>query len=325
MAGRRTAPWRSFFARAADAIVSPMVKGGLHLLRLFPRKGTADFCAAVLRTIGPWIPEHRIGRANLIAAFPEKSSREIEAILRGVWDNLGRFGADFAHLDRITLPDLANPKPADIEYSPQAEALFKRLLDQKQPALVFAAHLGNWELPAVVAHRYGLDTVALYRRPGLGGAADAAIDIRSGAMGDLVAAGLDAPIKLAKALEDKRLVAMLVDQYAHRGVDVTFFGQVTTANPLTARLLAHVECPLYGTRIIRLPDNRFRADLTGPIEPARDGAGNIDIAGTMQIITSVIEGWIREYPEQWLWLHRRWRSGKKRWQRRARGRLDPLR
>jgi KDO2-lipid IV(A) lauroyltransferase len=58
---------------------------------------------------------------------------------------------------------------------------------------------------------------------------------------------------------------------------------------------------------VRLPDHRFRAELTEEIEPARDAAGKIDIAGTMQIITSVIEGWVREHPEQWLWMHRRWR------------------
>jgi KDO2-lipid IV(A) lauroyltransferase len=59
---------------------------------------------------------------------------------------------------------------------------------------------------------------------------------------------------------------------------------------------------------VRLPDgHRFRAELTEAIEPAREADGRIDIAGTMQVITSVIEGWVREHPEQWLWVHRRWR------------------
>jgi len=61
-------------------------------------------------------------------------------------------------------------------------------------------------------------------------------------------------------------------------------------------------------KIIRLPDrHRFRVDLTEAIEPPRDADGKIDIEGTMQAITSVVEGWVREYPEQWLWVHRRWR------------------
>jgi KDO2-lipid IV(A) lauroyltransferase len=100
---------------------------------------------------------------------------------------------------------------------------------------------------------------------------------------------------------------MLVDQYLTNGVDVTFFGRKTKANPTLARLVRQVECPIHGVRIIRLPNHRFRAELSEEVKPARDASGQIDIQGTMQAVTSVIEGWVREYPEQWLWLHRRWR------------------
>ena len=59
--------------------------------------------------------------------------------------------------------------------------------------------------------------------------------------------------------------------------------------------------------MVRLPNHRFYAELTEEIKPVRDADGKIDVAGTMQAITNVVEGWIREHPEQWLWLHRRWR------------------
>jgi KDO2-lipid IV(A) lauroyltransferase len=69
-----------------------------------------------------------------------------------------------------------------------------------------------------------------------------------------------------------------------------------------------VECPIQGARVVRRADgNSFLMEMTDPIEPTRDAQGMIDIAGTMQTITTVIEGWVREHPEQWLWLHRRWR------------------
>ncbi len=100
---------------------------------------------------------------------------------------------------------------------------------------------------------------------------------------------------------------MLVDQYLTNGVEVTFFGRKTRANPMLARLLRQVECPIHGVRIIRLPGHRFRAELSEEVKPVRDAAGKIDVQGTMQAVTSVIESWIREYPDQWLWLHRRWR------------------
>ena len=101
---------------------------------------------------------------------------------------------------------------------------------------------------------------------------------------------------------------MLVDQILTSGVEVTFFGRKTKADPTLARLLRRIECPIHGVRIIRLPDNRFRAELSEEVPPVRDAWGKIDIQDTMQAITSVVEGWIREYPDQWLWLHRRrWR------------------
>jgi Kdo2-lipid IVA lauroyltransferase/acyltransferase len=126
-------------------------------------------------------------------------------------------------------------------------------------------------------------------------------------MGTLIPAGRDAPLRIAEALRNGLHVGMLVDQYFTRGVDVTFFGRKTKANPIIARLLRQIECPLHGVRVVRLPGNRFRAEISEEIAPVRDASGQIDVQGTMQIITSVVEGWIREYPDQWLWLHRRWR------------------
>jgi KDO2-lipid IV(A) lauroyltransferase len=61
-------------------------------------------------------------------------------------------------------------------------------------------------------------------------------------------------------------------------------------------------------RVVRKPDgNSFWVEITDPIDPPRDAEGRIDIRGTMQAITSVVEAWVREQPAQWLWLHRRWR------------------
>ena len=290
-----------------DAAIGSLAAGMLRLARRFDRKKSANALAAMARRIGPWLPEQRTGWRNLKNAFPEKSDDEVERILVGVWDNLGRFVADFAHLDRLTVFDAANPVPADIEYSDEALARFEALRASPKPAILFAAHLGNWELPALMAHRYGVDAVVLYRRPNLGGVADAAIAIREGAMGDLIPTDRFAPVTLGNALQSGRNVGMLVDQHHSRGVPITFFGQPTRANPLLARLARQLNCAIHGTRIIRLPDNRFRGELTEPIEPAREADGTIDIAGTMQRVHDVIEGWIREYPEQWLWIHRRWR------------------
>jgi KDO2-lipid IV(A) lauroyltransferase len=294
--------------RGANSAVGAVTVGLLKLLRLTNPDTMGNVAGQFMRTIGPLFPENRVGRANLIAAFPDKSPAQIDGILRGVWDNLGRIAAEFAHLDRLSDFDPWHPeRPARIEARKADLDRFFKLLAEAKPAIVFGAHFGNWELPAVCAAACKLDTAVLYRRPN-----NPAVDkwlhsTRTAAMGTLIPTTLDAPMKLADALERGVHVGMLVDQYYSRGVDVTFFGQRTKANPLLARLARHFDCPIHGLRVIRLPGHRFRAELTERLEPVRDAEGKIDIAGTTQAVTSVIEGWVREYPEQWLWLHRRWR------------------
>jgi KDO2-lipid IV(A) lauroyltransferase len=292
----------------ADAALGSLASGLLRAIRTTDRRRTADLGARVMRTVGPALREHRIGRANLAAAFPEKSPAEIENVLLGVWDNLGRVAAEFPQIDRLVILEPGEPGLGDVLYTQETYDRFHHLRRDGKPALIFAAHLANWELPALVANRYGLDTSVLYRRPNISGVSDAVIGIRKGSMGRLVPTGLDAPLQLLRVLEENGHVAMLVDQHYVNGVDVTFFGRACKANPFIARLARHVECPIHGTRVVRLPEqHRFRVDLTDAIEPHRDRDGRIDVAGTMQVITSVVEGWAREHPEQWLWVHRRWR------------------
>jgi Kdo2-lipid IVA lauroyltransferase/acyltransferase len=290
-----------------EAAVGALTVGLLRTTRYFDPDKTANAFGRIAGLIGPRLREQRIGRANLTAAFPEKSPEEIEAILAGVWDNLGRVGAEFAHLDHIWDFDEARPNHGRTKLSQRTHELFHELRLDGKPALIFASHLANWEMPALAAVAHGLDTAILYRRPNIASADRIIQEMRQVKMGTLIPAGRDAPLRLAEALQRGQHVAMLVDQYLTGGVEVTFFGRKTRANPTLARLLRQVECPVHGVRIIRLPGHEFRAELTEEIPPVRDPSGRIDIQGTTQAVTSVVEGWIREYPDQWLWLHRRWR------------------
>jgi KDO2-lipid IV(A) lauroyltransferase len=304
---RTRARIRDAIKPAAEAAVGALTIGMLRTTRYFDPIKTANLFGKITQRIGPLLREDKIARANLTAAFPEKSPEEIEKILAGVWDNLGRVGAEFAHLDHIWEHDPARPELSRIEIEPRTHELFAQLRLDGKPALIFASHLGNWELPALAAVEHGLDAAVLYRRPNIESVNRIIEQMRAVNMGTLIPASHDAPVKLAHALSDGKHVAMLVDQWFTNGVEVNFFGRKTKANPMLARLLRQVDCPIHGVRIIRLPGHRFRAELSEEVTPVRDADGKVDIQGTMQAITSVLEGWIREYPDQWLWLHRRWR------------------
>ena len=296
------------FKALLNATTGSLTVGLLGAVKRLDRRRTANFTGSLMRKIGPLLKEHHVGRENLHAAFPEQSDAEIERILAGVWDNLGRVAAEFAHLDEFRLEGIGPSVPDSITYSPEAAERYERIIKSGRATLGFAAHLANWEVPAVIAKLLGVNLAVFYRRPNIRAISDAVIKLRADTMGQLIPATLDAPVRLARLLQSGVHVGMLVDQHYTKGVEVSFFGRSCKANPLIALLARQTECPIYGMRVVRLPGgDRFWGDITDPIEPPRDADGRIDVQGTMQAITAVIEGWVREHPEQWLWLHRRWR------------------
>jgi KDO2-lipid IV(A) lauroyltransferase len=295
-------------SKLLDATVGALAAGALSAVKRMDRKRTANFAGALMRRLGPLFPEHRLGRANLRAAFADKSAPEIEQILGGVWDNLGRIAVEFAHLDEFSVAGSGPLTPDVITYAPETAERYRRLVQSGKPVLCFAAHLANWELPAVAGKLLGADTAVLYRRPNIRPISDLIVRLREPLMGELVPTGLAAPVQLARLLQSGAHVGMLADQHFTRGVEVIFFGRRCIANPLIALLARQTGCPIHGVRVVRQPDgNSFSGEITDAVEPVRDAAGHVDIAGTMQAVTAVIEGWVREHPEQWLWLHRRWR------------------
>ncbi len=282
-----------------------MVKWGIRRLRRTNPDRASDLCGAVARRIGPLLPAHRIGQANLRAAFPEKDAAWIEATLREAWENLGRVAGEYVHMARIWDFDVSHPNTGRIKTD--SLPLFENLKTDGQPALCFAAHLANWELPAVAASAHGLPTAVVYRMPNNKAVAREIVRIRAPLMGRLIRTRAQAALEMAAALAAGEHLGMLVDQHFSRGVDVTFFGRRCKANPSVARLARRFDCPVIGVRVIRLPHHGFRVEATGPYQLPRNADGEIDIAAATQLITSVIEDWIRQYPGQYLWFHRRWR------------------
>jgi len=202
--------WR--LKKTIGDLLAPLTVVVLRGLRLLDPDRTARFTGRAMQRIGPWLKEHRIGRDNLAAAFPEKSSSEIEAILAKVWENLGMFAGEFAHLDRMWDFNEANPAAGRIDLDPVSIDRFLRLRDDGKGALIFAAHLGNWELPALVGPAYGLDSAVVFRPPNLNAVADAVERIRAVNMGTIVPTERDAPLRLARMLERGTHAGMLIDQ-----------------------------------------------------------------------------------------------------------------
>ncbi|WP_135469214.1 lipid A biosynthesis lauroyl acyltransferase [Crenalkalicoccus roseus] len=298
---------RARLQQAGDAVVAALVRWTFALLRRLDPDTASNLGGRVARLLGPLTPVHRVALDNIRHAFPDLPAAEHRRIAREAWDNLGRTACEYVHMDRLWDFDPDRPGAGRIEVAPEAMARYLALRDDGRPALLFAAHLANWELPAVAAARHGLPSAVLYRTPNNPRVAAEILALRAAMMGRLIAASPTAPVRMLEALDEGLHVGMLIDQRFGRGPRVPFFGRPAASNPLIARLARRFDCPVHGARAIRLPGGRFRLELTEAIALPRDARGQVDVEAATALLNRIVEGWVREHPGQWLWMHRRWR------------------
>jgi Kdo2-lipid IVA lauroyltransferase/acyltransferase len=298
---------KALLRRAADRAVAAVVRGLFALVRLLGPDRAAALGACLARNIGPLLPVQRTTLDNIRHAFPDMPPAEHARIAREAWDNLGRTASEYVHLDRLWDFDPTSPRQGRIRIAPDVVERFLALRDDGKPALFFAAHLANWELPAIAAAKHGLPAAVLYRTPNNPHVARDIVALRTESMGLLIPASIEAPIRMMEALDQGLHVGMLIDQRFGRGPQVPFLGRPAFSNPLVAHLARRFDCPVHGARAIREADGGFRLELTEAVELPRDAKGRIDVAAATALMNRIVEGWVREHPGQWLWMHRRWR------------------
>lgn len=279
----------------------------LRLLRHANLDRWANCAAWAMRRIGPRLRGHQRALEQIALAFPEKSPAEHQQIALGMWDNLARTAVEYSQLDRLWRHDPASPTQSRVVKGEASTQILSHIKQANQRTLHFSLHIANWELVAIAGPQHGVRSLIPYRRLKNEPLTAELVRLRTAAGTTPVIAGPSMIAEIRKQFREGDAIGMLIDQHYARGVEVTFFGRPTKFNPLFARLARIYDCPLYGSRIIRRPDGRFDYQIVGPIEPKRDARGRVDVHATTQLVISILEGWIREHPEQWMWLHRVWR------------------
>lgn len=292
--------------RAVDYVVAQVLFAILRLLRLLPAEAGLAFADRAARLIGPLTPRHRLAKDNLRRAFPERDEAWVEKTARANWGQMGRIAAEYVYLDDLFDFDPERPGEGRIEV--EGIETFIELRERKGPFIFFTGHLGCFELLPIGAAAFGLEFTALFRQPNNRYIAKEVLSARRTTGGHLVPSKAGAAWSLAGILQRGGAVGMLVDQKFQKGVRTTFFGRPCKTNPLLPKLARQYDAEIYPARSIRLPDGRYRLELKPRLDLPRDAAGTVDVEATCQLLNDVVEGWVREHPEQWMWFHDRWQS-----------------
>ena len=300
MANPRSPLARWLTRRVAHPLEALLALAACALFRALPVDAASSLGAWIGRTVGPFLPGTRRARRNLERAFPEKSDAEIAAVIRGMWDNLGRVMAEYPHLDSIG--DAGPGGRVEVAGAEHIQAM----RDDGRAGILVSGHCANWEVPSVVARKMGIELALVYRAPNNPRVARLLVGLRGAASGTHIPKGQEGARALVRHLARNGHAGLLIDQKMNDGIPVPFFGRDAMTAPAAAQLALRFGIPLCPARIERLDDARFRITVLPPMEPPDSGDRNADVRILMERLNALLEQWIRERPAEWLWLHRRW-------------------
>jgi KDO2-lipid IV(A) lauroyltransferase len=250
-------------------------------------------------------PHRRVGLLNLALAFPHKSAGEHRKILRESLRNLGRLIAEFCHMHTLTHDNISER----ISFTDFAQ--WQVLTTQVQPtgALILTGHFGNWELLAYAHACYGFPAHIIHRRlrnPLI----DEVIVQERERCGNKVIRKTTAGLKVFRAIRQKALVVAAIDQNAsgRMGVFVPFFSRLASTSTGLAGLALASGVPVIPAFLVREPGTwRHRIIILPAVEPVRTGDQAADLRATTAQFTAVFQQMVEQYPDHWLWIHRRWK------------------
>jgi KDO2-lipid IV(A) lauroyltransferase len=240
----------------------------------------------------------RVAMRNLAMALPERTPEEHKLIVDGVFRSVARMLVSLARFPRITKGNIHEW----IRY--EGYEHFERALAQGRGVLFATAHLGNWELSAF-AHALLSAPMHVVVRPLDNRRIDELVESRRAASGNHLIGKKDFARSILQALKNNEAVGILVDQNAglEDGVFVDFFGIPACAGSGFAKFAAHSGAAVIpGFALWSEKEQKYILKFYPPLPMT--GAVAVDT----QVLHAQLERVIREYPDQWLWLHRRWKT-----------------
>jgi Kdo2-lipid IVA lauroyltransferase/acyltransferase len=266
---------------------------------LLPLDWASAIGGALARAIGPRLGISKRARLNIRRALPELADHEIAKTIAQMWENLGRVAAEYPHLRQIRVFEPGGRvETHGFEHMDRAVAAGRRMI-------IFSGHIANWEIGMLTAVQYGAEVAQIYRAAN-NPLIDRMITRFRGIGGELIPKGTVAARRTIAVLRRGAHVTMLADQKMNDGIPVPFFGRPAMTASALAALALRFDCDVLPARVERLGGARFRLTVFPPLPLPRSGDRHADVAALMARVNQTLEEWIRDRPEQWFWLHRRW-------------------
>lgn len=254
--------------------------------------------------VGPFTPPSFLALKNIKKAMPELSRFQRFKIVLGMWNNLGRDLAEFVGFHSLEMSDYSKYLNIDSD----SAKIFEKIANDKDGAIIFTAHFGNWEVFSMAFLKYGIPVSAVYRNLNNKYADDIVLKYRGKSSIEMIPKGQKGVMKLARSLKSGRKIFMLVDQRLNNGITVPFFNIPSKTTDAPAVFSLKNGYKLYAAAVFRRSFSCYFDIKIEEFDVINTGNFEEDVKATTEKVNKKIEEWIKLKPEQWFWVHNRWKK-----------------
>ncbi len=303
-AGRDPAGGRAIKQSLVFWLEAAALRTLLGLFRLLGPARASNWGGAIARLIGPFLPVSRVADVNLRLALPEMDGVARRRVLCGAWENMGRTLGELPHI-----ASLRQNTPSGPGWQMVGEDTLTALAARGGPAIFVSGHIGNWEMLPAACAAYGLPFSSMFRASPNPAVNEIVIGLRRQAVGNDVPMFRKGAAGAKGALAHLRrggYLGLLMDQKMNDGIEATLFGRAAMTAPAMAALALRFRCPVIPGHVQRIGSARFRLVCEEPMALPDTGDYQADVRAVTQAVNDYLERWIRNRPESWLWMHRRY-------------------
>lgn len=289
------APGKSAHSRLAWQAEAMLLRAFWWFSRCLSPVRAAHMGNRLFRWLGPKLGKQRFVRANLQLAFPDLDAGALVRRAGETWGNFGAVLAEYPHLQHW------RQLVTELEIAPQSRSI----LEAREPAVYVSAHIANWELAVAAISGLGIPLSVVYAPQG-NPLVNELIQARRQFSDCRFIGKKNCIRRLLGELRDGRSVGMLPDQRADVGEFLPFFGTPSQTSISPAWLALKLGRPLIPVQIERLGAARYVVRVHEPLLPQGQYGTRESALRLTSDLNAMFESWIRQRPEQWLCMRRRW-------------------
>ena len=293
--------------RFRDFIYRMQAFGLLILSKIFVLLGIrlSSFLIGTLFIIfGPLTKPSFLAMKNIKKVMPNLTFFQRFKIVLGMWNNLGRDLAEFIGFHSLKNEDFLKY----INIDDESIKILEKMKNDNNGGIICTAHFGNWEIFSNVFRQYNIPISAVYRNLNNKYADDIVLKARAKNNLEMIPKGQKGVIKLARSLKSGKKILMLVDQRLNNGITVPFFNIPSKTTDAPAIFALKNGYKIYTAVVFRRSLSCFFDVRIEEFEVINTGNFQEDVEKTTEKINKKIEEWIKLKPEQWFWVHNRWKE-----------------